>query len=249
MRRLSWRDHHPGTTMAVMILALADGATAMSDMAMLRAVKTLFGPVASVTTLWRTFNRIGPAELRDLTAADCEARVTAYGLEPLRSRVVIDVDATIVTCRSDKQDAAGTWKRTYGFHPLVAMDVERREVLAQMVRPGNAGSNTASDHVEVLATAIAALPETERAGHGSHDHPEAVCCEIVVRADTGGATHWLAKSAWIGTAGSVSATPSMTESAWGSKRPWLSITTPPNERRVCGYPRSRPTASPATGPR
>ena len=62
---------------------------------------------------------------------------------------MIYIDATIVTCRSDKQDAAGTWKRTFGFHPLVAIDTERREVLAQMIRPGNAGSNTAIDHVQV----------------------------------------------------------------------------------------------------
>jgi hypothetical protein len=108
---------------------------------------------------------------------------------------VIDIDATIVTCRSDKQDAAGTWKRTFGFHPLVAMDTERREVLAQMVRPGNAGSNTAADHVHVLAAAIDALPETDRAGHGWDDDPDTVACEIVIRADSSGATHWLAEEA------------------------------------------------------
>jgi hypothetical protein len=73
------------------------------------------------------------------------------------------------------------------------MDTERREVLAQMVRPGNAGSNTAADHVEVLAAAIDVLPEAERAGHGFDDDPDTVACEIVIRADTGGATHWLAE--------------------------------------------------------
>lgn len=193
MRRLSWRDHHPGRTLAVMVLALADGATAMSDMTMLRAMRGLFGPVASTTTLWRTINRVGPAELRDLTIAETAARAVAYGLEPERARVVIDIDATIVTCRSDKQDAAGTWKRTHGFHPLIAADTDRREVLAQLVRPGNAGSSTAIDHVELLAAAIDALPERERAGHDGDSTRDEVACEIVVRTDSGGASHWLAE--------------------------------------------------------
>jgi hypothetical protein len=38
----------------------------MSDLAMLRGLKTLFASVASTTTLWRTINQVGPAELRDL---------------------------------------------------------------------------------------------------------------------------------------------------------------------------------------
>jgi len=179
--------------MAVMILALADGATTMSDMAMLRGLKTLFGEVASTTTLWRTINRVGPAELRDLTTADAGARAVADGLEPVRERIVIDIDATIVTCRSTKQDAAGTYKRSYGFHPLLAVDVERREVLAQVVRAGNAGSNTAVDHVEVLGAAIHALPERDRAGHHGDSDRDDVATEIVIRTDAGGQTHWLAE--------------------------------------------------------
>ncbi len=193
MRRLLWRDHHPGTTLAIMILALADGATAMSDMAMLRGLKSLFGSVASTTTLWRTINKVGPAELRDLTAGDATARAAAYALEPVRERIVIDIDATIVTCRSDKQDAAGTFKRTHGFHPLLAVDVERREVLAQLVRAGNAGSNTAIDHVEILGAAIDALPERDRAGHHGDDDLDLVVTEVMVRTDAGGQTHWLAE--------------------------------------------------------
>lgn len=106
MRRLSWRDHHPGTTLTLVVLAIADGATAMSDVAMLRGLRTLFGPVASTSTVWRTINRVGPAELRDLSAAERDARERAWALEAPRARIVIDIDATIVTCRSAKQDAA-----------------------------------------------------------------------------------------------------------------------------------------------
>jgi hypothetical protein len=93
MRRLSWRDHHPGTTMAVMILALADGATAMSDMAMLRGLRTLFGPVASTTTLWRSDDgtvRVWDAgsgvEQQVLTGHN--GRVLSVGWSPDGSRIV-----------------------------------------------------------------------------------------------------------------------------------------------------------------
>ncbi|GAA4920886.1 hypothetical protein HNR25_003794 [Streptomonospora salina] len=34
--------------------------------------------------------------------------------------MVIDIDATLITAHSDKQNAAPTWKKGYGFHPLAA---------------------------------------------------------------------------------------------------------------------------------
>jgi hypothetical protein len=54
------------------------------------------------------------------------------------------VDATLVTAHSDKQRAAPTFKRTFGFHPLCAF-VDHGpggtgEPLAIRLRPGNAGS-------------------------------------------------------------------------------------------------------------
>ena len=62
------------------------------------------------------------------------------GAGPDGDEAVIDVDATIVRTRSDKQDAAPTHMRAYGHHPLVAMLAETGEVLAGMFRPGNATS-------------------------------------------------------------------------------------------------------------
>jgi Transposase DDE domain group 1 len=92
----------------------------------------------------------------------------------------IDVDGTLVTAHSDKQGAAGTYKGRFGFYPLVCF-LDRGdgtgEALSGTLRPGNAGSNTAGDHVEVVDLALAQLPSA------THDQP------IVVRADTGGATH------------------------------------------------------------
>jgi hypothetical protein len=192
MTGLSRRRHDPGRTLLQLVLVLADGGTCVSDLAGLAGGRGVFGPVASVPTAWRSLNRIGPAELRRLDRAVSAARGVAWRAGPGAGEgFVIDLDATLVTTRADKQDAAPTWKRTYGHHPLLAMDAARGEVLALMLRPGNAGSNTAEDHVVVLGQAIDALPETEGAGHHGGDAPARVRTEGLVRADAGGASHWL----------------------------------------------------------
>ena len=46
--------------MAQVVLALADGATCLSDLAVLRNQPALAGPVASEPTVWRTFNSCRP---------------------------------------------------------------------------------------------------------------------------------------------------------------------------------------------
>lgn len=189
---LPWRRHDPARTLLQLVFTLADGGSCVSDLAGLAGGHGLFGPVASTPTAWRTLERIGPAELRGLDRATASARELAWRADRERTEgFVIDLDATIVTTRADKQDAAPTWKRTYGHHPLLAMDAARREVLALMLRPGNAGSNTAEDHVVVLGEAVAALPAAERAGHQSGEDPDLVQVSGLVRADAGGASHWL----------------------------------------------------------
>ena len=52
----------------------------------------------------------------------------------------------------NKRDAAPTWKKTFGHHPLLAFWTARiagGEALAGLLRKGNAGSNTAADHITV----------------------------------------------------------------------------------------------------
>ena len=156
----------PGRTLAQMVLALADGATCLSDLAAMRAQPAVFGPVASEATVWRTFDHVGPVELRGIAAARAAARERAWaaGAGPAGDEVIIDVDATIIRTKADKQDAAPTYKRTYGHHPLLAMCAETDEVLAGILRPGNAGANTAIDHVTVLADALDQLPAEWRRG-------------------------------------------------------------------------------------
>jgi len=109
------------------------------------------------------------------------ARTSAPGL-------TIDLDATITIAHSDKANAAKTWKKTYGFHPLLAYldrpDVSGGEALAGLLRPGNAGSNTAADHVTVIDMALASLPAQARPRPGDPDSPA-----VLVRTDAAGATH------------------------------------------------------------
>ena len=91
--------------------------------------------------------------------------------------MILDLDATLVTAHSDKEQAAGNYKHGFGFHPLLCYEATTEEALAGILRPGNAGADTAADHVELLDLALAQLPESAK-GPG-----------LLVRADSGGATH------------------------------------------------------------
>lgn len=71
---------------------------------------------------------------------------------------VLDLDATIVTCTSGKDGAAGTFKGTFGHMPLGAWVANTRECVAMLLRPGNAPPNDVADHKTVLAAALRQLP-------------------------------------------------------------------------------------------
>nr|WP_277605893.1 IS1380 family transposase [Glycomyces sp. L485] len=184
------RDHAPGRVMCDVAVGLVDGASCIEDLAALRAEPDLFGPLASSSTIWRTLDDINGAALERLRAARAAALeravslagyaampppVTAAGA-PIRA-TVIDLDVTITCCRSEKEGAAPTWKRTYGFHPLLASLADLDCFLSGMLRSGNAGSNTAADHIDVLFDALAAVPKAWL------DHP------VRVRGDTAAFTH------------------------------------------------------------
>jgi hypothetical protein len=158
---------------------LADGGDCLSDLAVLRQQPELFGPVGSTPTAWRVIERVAgdPDGLAGLRAARAHARAAAWraAAHP-DALLVIDVDGTLLDAHCDKQGAAGTYKGGFGFYPLVAY-LDRGdgtgEALAGILRPGNAGSNTAADHIEVVDLALAQLPTSAR------DQP------LLVRADTG----------------------------------------------------------------
>jgi hypothetical protein len=195
-----WRrpmsSHDPGKIVLDLAVALAVGGDCLADIGVLRAEPAVFGAVASDPTVSRLISALAadaPKAVAALAAARAAARNTAWAVAGDRSPdhgidaehpLVIDLDATLVTAHSDKESAAPTFKRGYGFHPLCAFvdhgATGTGEPLAILLRPGNAGSNTAADHKAVLADALAQLPW--RPGYR-------VGRKVLVRADTAGGTH------------------------------------------------------------
>jgi hypothetical protein len=203
-----WRPrlavHDPAKVLLDLALALAVGGDCLSDIALLRAEPALFGLVASDPTVSRTVDRLAADATATLAAIDvarAAARAKAWALAdesaPDHSTdaahpLVIDVDATLVTAHSDKQGAAPTFKRGFGHHPLWAFCDHgpdgTGEPLAALLRPGNAGSNTAADHITVIRAALRQLP-----GHRPGNRAGR---KVLIRIDGAGASHelldWLA---------------------------------------------------------
>lgn len=152
------RGHDRGDVLVDLAVAIADGAETISDLAVLRDQPDLFGSVASHPTVWRTIAAVDDAALARISTARAEARANAWAAGADPGFYVIDIDATLVGSHSDKEQAAPTWKRGFGFHPLLAYLDATGEALAGVLRPGNACSGTAADHVTVLADALAQLP-------------------------------------------------------------------------------------------
>ena len=187
----------PGDVFADLAVAVADGADCIDGVGQLCGDREhVFGAKASTTTMWRLIDqRIDAAHLPGVRAARAGARTAAWaaGAAPEPGGWLhIDIDATLVIDHSDnKAGATPTWKKSFGHHPLLAFldrpEIAGGEALAGLLRTGNAGSNTASDHVIVLAQALAALPVEWRPDPSGGDDPNQP--KVLVRCDTAGATH------------------------------------------------------------
>jgi hypothetical protein len=188
--------HAPGRVLADLAVMLADGGVAIGDLAVLRDQPDLFGPVASTATAWRVLDGVDEPLLDQVKVARAAARERAWLLRGEAGRgvpvvrcagmavpgLVIDLDATLVTCHSEKEKAAATYQHGYGYHPLLAWLDNTGEALAGMLRPGNANANAAADHIQISDEALAQIPDEHR--HGT---------PILIRADGAGATKaWLA---------------------------------------------------------
>ena len=185
-----------GAALVSMAAAIALGATSMSDIGVLAHLSPVLGTAPSGPTMRRALDLAGgTAMLERIGKARARARAHVWQLiektpagfpwlviagKTLTGWVVIDMDGTLVTAHSDKEGAAPTWKKGYGFHPLAAWCINTRESLAMLLRPGNAGSNTFTDHKDVLDDGIRQVPARFRR-------------RILVRIDGAGASHDLVK--------------------------------------------------------
>ncbi|AJE41147.1 IS1380 family transposase [Streptomyces nodosus] len=195
--------HDPGKVVLDLALAVAMGGDCLADVGMLRAEPAVFGPVASDPTVSRLIDTLaasGDTALQAIRSARAEVRDKVWELAGRKApdadgTVTIDLDGVLVIAHSDKQDAAPTWKRTYGHHPLMGFvdhgPAGTGEPVAALLRPGNAGSNTACDHITAARLALAQLPKKYRRGR-----------QTLIRTDSAGGTHdfvaWLAqRGRWL----------------------------------------------------
>ncbi|KOU07391.1 transposase [Streptomyces sp. NRRL F-5755] len=197
-----WRKaravHDPGKILLDVALAVALGGDCLADVGMLRAEPAVFGAVASDPTVSRLIGALasaGPKALTAIRSARAQVRDHVWELAgragpDAGGQVIVDIDGVLVLAHSEKQDATATWKKTFGHHPLMGF-VDHGpggsgEPVAALLRPGNAGSNTAADHIATADLALAQLPKKYRRGR-----------QTLIRTDSGGGTHefvaWLAK--------------------------------------------------------
>jgi hypothetical protein len=173
--------HDRGKVLTQMALVLAGGGESCLDIEHLRAQSDLFGSVPSDSTVWRTFHELTAPVLDDLADAVAGVRAEVWrrtaqttGAAP----VVLDIDASLVEIHTDTKEGTGpTYKGGWGFHPMLCFADATGECLSALLRSGNAGANSAADHLSVLDAALAQLPSATIEGR-----------ELVVRTDSAGCT-------------------------------------------------------------
>ncbi|MBV9026839.1 MAG: IS1380 family transposase [Streptomycetaceae bacterium] len=198
------QDFHPvhdrGGVLVSAACAVLLGARSIAGIEVMRQTALVLGHPASASTLYRTLDGIGPVQLAKATSARAKVRSCVHDLldlrpggfpwirvdgKPLTGWSVLDIDASFVPVHSNKEGAE-PHRKGFGLHPLLVFLDNTDEHLVCRLRPGSAGSNTASDHIEVSTEAVRQLPIRRRR-------------KVLFRADGAGATkQWLA---WIASGG------------------------------------------------
>lgn len=181
--------HDPGKIVCDVATAVALGGDCLADLAIVRAQPEVFGPVASDPTVSRLISTLAAdidTVLPLIRAARARARAAVWARrrplagmpgQPEGGQVIVDIDATLITAHSDKQNAAPTHKRGFGFAPMCAFvdhgENGTGETLVTQLRPGSASPWNKLDHIQTLDLALAQLPDHERG-------------QVLVRTDSGG---------------------------------------------------------------
>lgn len=181
----------PGRVLVQLAAAVAAGGDCLADLRTLAGAESVVGTVPSEATVSRLVGTLAADSSTVESAVAAAITNTRQQVWKAAGRTasaadphVIDLDATILVAHSDKQDAAPTWKKTFGHHPLLAYldhgDGGTGEPVAALLRPGNAGANTAADHITVLASALEQIPGINSSRPGR---------SVLVRTDGAGASH------------------------------------------------------------
>jgi hypothetical protein len=127
--------HDRGRVIVDVAVLIAGGGEAIADIDVLRHQGEVLGSVASAPTVWRALDEVTPAAAKRIDRARARVRAHVWSQLPggvpaskvadtdLGEVVVLDVDATLVTAHSEKEGAAVTFKKGFGYHPV------RREAL------------------------------------------------------------------------------------------------------------------------
>ena len=189
--------HDPGKVVLDLAISVAIGGDCLADMAQIRSEPGVFGNVASDPTVSRLIDTLA-ADAQSALAAINTARAAVRArvwelagtdapdhLASASDPLTIDLDATLITAHSEKELAAATFKRGFGHHPIGAWVDHGAggtgEPAAMILRKGNAGSNTAVDHIEVTTAALRQVPAT-----GPGPRPGKT---VLIRTDGAGGTH------------------------------------------------------------
>ena len=196
-RELSQRLRHlfsrrplrdPGRVIVDLATMLIDGGDCVSDLGALAEQPNLFGRVASQSTASRLLHALGEPERAAIRSARRLARERAWSVGARPQTITLDFDAQLLECHSEKEGGGPHRKGGYGFHPLHCFLDESGEHLAGLLRPGNAGANTAADHISVLEEALAQLPAD--VADRERDQP----LPLLARSDSAGASHAFAEA-------------------------------------------------------
>lgn len=192
--------HTLGDVWVNLALSLIAGGDDVHDITLLSSVSTALASksLPSVTTAWRRITEYADTSeyVREgFIHAAKQARTRVWDLlgdhaphrvATVEQPLVIDIDATLITAHSEKENATPTYKKGFGFHPLCAfidytsIGLPGGEFLSCLLRPGNAGANTTSDHCQLVDEILATLPD--------HSDGQPWGKRLVIRADSAGGT-------------------------------------------------------------